>query len=138
MPTCVLQTHPVRVAPVGYACEVLCDLTSGSCCVDATASPRDAVLLLLRPLIGHVEVVADPIKLVGEAVECALGVSEKRFEEILLVEDRLIALNGGADFLLEGPNDFFSRCYATTRANSAKVDSGDHWPISQIVSQPNP
>ena len=48
-------------------------------------------------------------------MESALGVSEKRFEEILLVEDRLIALDGGADFLLEDPNDFFSRLLLEVR-----------------------
>ena len=70
-PTCVLQTDPVQIAPVGYAREVLCDLSillderflrrrefDGA---DATASPRDAISLLLRPLIGLVEVVTDPI-----------------------------------------------------------------------------
>ena len=36
-------------------------------------------------------------------MEHALGVSEKRFE------DHLIALDGGADFLLEDPDDFFGR-----------------------------
>ena len=72
MPTCVLQTDPVQIAPIGYAHQVLCDLSipldewllrrrefDGA---DAATSPRDAIsLLLLRPLIGLVEVVADPI-----------------------------------------------------------------------------
>ena len=69
-PTC-LQNDPVQVAPIGYAGQVLCDLSillderflrcrefDGA---NAMASPRDAVSLLLRPLIGLVEVVADPI-----------------------------------------------------------------------------
>ena len=86
MLTC-LQNYPVQVAPVGYASQVLCDLPvpldkrflwrrkfDGA---DAATSPRDAVSLLLRPLIGLVEVVADPVELVSEAVEGALGVSEK-------------------------------------------------------------
>ena len=71
------------------------------------ASPRDAVSLLLRPLIGLVEVVTDPVELVSEAVEGALGVSEKRLEEVLLVEDRLVALDSGANLLLENTDDFF-------------------------------
>ena len=84
MPTC-LQNYPVQIAPLGYARQVLCDLSillderllrrREFDCADATASPRDAVSLLLRPLIGLVEVVADPVELVGEAVEGVLGVS---------------------------------------------------------------
>ena len=70
MLTC-LQTNPVQVAPVGYACQVLHDLSipldeqflrrrefDGA---DAVTSPQDAISLLFRPLIGLVEVVADPI-----------------------------------------------------------------------------
>ena len=115
-PTC-LQNYPVQVAPVGYASQVLCDLPvpldewflrrrefDGA---DTATSPQDAILLLLRPLIGLVEVVTDPVELVSEAVECALGVSEERLEEVLLVEDRLVALNGGANLLLENTDDFF-------------------------------
>ena len=60
-------------------------------------------MLLLRPLIGLVEVVADPVELVSKAVEGVLGVSKKR-----LVEDRLVALDGGANLLLENPDNFFS------------------------------
>ena len=71
-------------------------------------SPRDAISLLLRPLIGLVEVVADPVELVSEAVEGSLGVSEKQLEEVFLVEDRLVVLNGGTNLLLENPYDFFS------------------------------
>ena len=102
-----LQNYPVQVAPVGYARQVLADLSvpldewflrrrelGGS---DAATSPRYAVALLLRPVVGLVEVVADPVELVSEAVECALGVSEERLEEVLLVEDGLVALDGGAD-----------------------------------------
>ena len=40
-------------------------------------------------------------------MEGALGVSKKRLEEVLLVEDRLVALNGGANLLLENTDDFF-------------------------------
>ena len=40
-------------------------------------SPRDAVVLLLRPVVGLVEVVTDPVELVCEAMEGALGVSEE-------------------------------------------------------------
>ena len=48
-------------------------------------------------------------------MERALGVSEKRLEEVLLVEDCLIALDGGTDFLLEDPDDFFSRLLLEVR-----------------------
>ena len=109
MPTC-LQNDTVQIAPVGYARQVLSDLPvpldkqflrrqkfDGA---NAATSPRDAILLLLRPLIGLVKVVADPIELVSEAVEGALGVSEERLEEVLLVKDRLVALDGGANLLL--------------------------------------
>ena len=41
-------------------------------------------------------------------MEGALAVSEERFEEVLLVEDSLVVLNGGANLLLENPYDFFS------------------------------
>ena len=41
-------------------------------------------------------------------MEGALGVSEKRLEEVLLVEDRLVALDSGANLLLENTDDFFS------------------------------
>ena len=64
-------------------------------------------MLLLRPLIGLVEVVADPVELVSKAVEGLLGVSEKRLEEVLLVKDCLIALNGGANLFLKNPYNFF-------------------------------
>lgn len=40
-------------------------------------------------------------------MEGALGVSEQRLEEVLLVEDGLVALDGGDDLLLEDPDDFF-------------------------------
>ena len=40
-------------------------------------------------------------------MEGALGVSEQGLEEVLLVEDGLVALDGGADLLLENPDDFF-------------------------------
>ena len=46
--------------------------------------------------------------MVSEAVEGSLGVSEERLKEVLLVEDHLIVLDGGTDFLLEDPDDFFS------------------------------
>ena len=38
-----------------------------------------------------------------------MGVSEQRLEEVLLVEDGLVALDGGDDLLLENPYDFFCR-----------------------------
>ena len=48
-------------------------------------------------------------------MEGALGVSEKQFEEILLVEDHLIVLDGGANLLLENTDDFFSRLLLEVR-----------------------
>ena len=65
-------------------------------------------MLLLRPVVGFVKVITDPVELVCEAMEGVLGVSEERFEEVLLVEDSLVALDGGANLLLENPYGFFS------------------------------
>ena len=53
------------------------------------------------------QVVADPVELVSEVVECTLGVSEKRLKEVFLIGDHLVALDGGANFLFENPDDFF-------------------------------
>ena len=64
---------------------------------------------LLRPGIGLVEVVTDPIELVSEAVERLLPLAVELLEEMLLVEDRLIALNGCANLLLEDADDFGGR-----------------------------
>ena len=83
-PTC-LQNNPVQIAPVGYARQVLSDLPvpldkwflrrRESDGADAATSPQDTISLLLRPLIGLVEVIADPVELVSEVVEGSLGVS---------------------------------------------------------------
>ena len=64
---------------------------------------------LLRPGIGLVEIVADPIELVGEAMEQLLPLAVELLEEVLLVEDRLVALDGRANLLLEDADDFGSR-----------------------------
>ena len=77
--------------------------------------PRNAVTLLLRPVVGFVEVITDPVELVSEAVEGALGVSKKQLKEILLVKDGLIVLDGGANLLLKDPDDFFCRLLLEVR-----------------------
>ena len=64
---------------------------------------------LLRPGIGLVEVVTDPIELVSEAVERLLPLAVELLEEVLLVEDRLVALDGRANLLLEDADDFGGR-----------------------------
>ena len=64
---------------------------------------------LLRPGIGLVEVVADPIELVSEAVERLLPLAVELLEEVLLIEDRLVALDGRANLLLEDADDFGGR-----------------------------
>ena len=69
--------------------------------------PRDLLATLLRPGIGLVEVFADPVELVGEAMKGALVLRVELLEQVLLVEYSLEALDGGADFLVENPDDFF-------------------------------
>ena len=64
---------------------------------------------LLRPGIGLVEVVANPIELVSEAMERLLPLAVELLEEVLLVEDRLVALDGRANLLLEDADDFGGR-----------------------------
>ena len=64
---------------------------------------------LLGPGIGLVEVVADPIELVSEAVERLLPLAVKLLEKVLLVEDSLVALDSRADLLLENADDFGGR-----------------------------
>ena len=64
---------------------------------------------LLRPGIGLVEIVANPIELVSEAVERLLPLAVELLEEVLLVEDRLVALDGRANLLLENADDFGGR-----------------------------
>ena len=65
--------------------------------------------MLLRPGIGLVEVVANPIELVSEAVERLLPLAVELLEEVLLVEDCLVALDGCANLLLEDADDFGGR-----------------------------
>ena len=64
---------------------------------------------LLRPGIGLVEVVANPIELVSEAVERLLPLAVELLEEVLLVEDRLVALDSCVNLLLEYADDFGGR-----------------------------
>ena len=64
---------------------------------------------LLRPGIGLVEVVADPIELVSEAVERLLPLAVKLLKEVLLVEDRLVVLDGCVNLLLKDADDFGGR-----------------------------
>ena len=74
---------------------------------DATTSPRDLVALLLRPGVGLVEVLADPIELVSKPMKGLLMVLFDLLEKMLLVEDRLKALDSCANLLVEDPDNFF-------------------------------
>ena len=65
--------------------------------------------MLLRPGIGLVEVLADPVELVGETMKGALMLRVEPLEQVLFVEDSLEALDGGAYFLVENPDNFFCR-----------------------------
>ena len=76
-------------------------------CSDATTSPRYLLVTLFRPGVGLVEVFADPIELVGEAMKGALVLRVESLEQVLLVEDCLEALDGGAYLLVKNPDDFF-------------------------------
>ena len=76
-------------------------------CPDATTSPRYLVTLLLRPGVGLVEVLADPIELVSKPMKGLLMVLFDLLEKMLLVEDRLKALDSCADLLVEDPDNFF-------------------------------
>ena len=71
------------------------------------ARPQDLLATLLRPGVGLVEVLADPIELVGESMKGALVLRVEFLEQVFLVENSLKALDGGADFLVENPDDFF-------------------------------
>ena len=64
---------------------------------------------LLRPGVGLVEVVANPIELVSEAVERLLPLAVELLEKMLLVEDSLVALDCRANLLLEDADDFGGR-----------------------------
>ena len=64
---------------------------------------------LLRPGIGLVEVVANPIELVSEAVERLLPLAVELLEKMLLVEDSLVALDGCANLLFKDANNFSGR-----------------------------
>ena len=64
---------------------------------------------LLRPGIGLVKVVANPIELVSEAVERLLPLAVELLEKVLLVEDSLVALDSRADLLLKNADDFGGR-----------------------------
>ena len=66
---------------------------------------------LLRPGVGLVEVVANPIELVSEAVERLLPLAVKLLEEVLLVKDCLVALDGCANLLLKDADDFSGRLF---------------------------
>ena len=72
-------------------------------------SPRYLFLTLLRPGISLVKIVADPIELVGEAVERLLPLAVELLEKMLLVEDSLVVFDCRANFLLEDADDFGSR-----------------------------
>ena len=61
---------------------------------------------LLRPGIGLVKVVADPIELVSEAMERLLPLAVKLLEKMLLVEDSLVALDCRANLLFKDADDF--------------------------------
>ena len=76
-------------------------------CSDAATSPRDLVALLLRPGVGLVEVLADPIELVSEPMKGLLMVLFDLLEKMFLVEDRLKALYCCANLLVEDPDNFF-------------------------------
>ena len=78
-------------------------------CSDAATSPRDLVALLLRPSVGFVEVLADPVELVSETMKGALVLRVESLEQVLLVENCLEVLDGGAYFLVENPDNFFCR-----------------------------
>ena len=76
-------------------------------CSDAATSPRYLVALLLRPGVGLVEVLADPIELVSEPMKGLLMVLLDLLEKMFLVEDRLKALDCCANLLVEDPDNFF-------------------------------
>ena len=76
-------------------------------CPDAPTSPRYLVTLLLRPGVGLVEVLADPIELVSKPMKGLLMVLFDLLEKMLLVEDRLKALDSCANLLVEDPDNFF-------------------------------
>ena len=97
--------------------EVLCYLSVTFCqglfcrrklyCSDAATSPRYLVPLLLRPGVGLVEVLADPIELVSKPMKGLLVVLLDLLEKMLLVEDRLKALDSCANLLVEDPDNLF-------------------------------
>ena len=76
-------------------------------CSNATTSPRYLVVLLLRPGVGLVEVFTDPIELVSKLMKGLLMVLLDLLEKMLLVEDRLKALDSCANLLVEDPDNFF-------------------------------
>ena len=76
-------------------------------CSDAATSPRDFVALLLRPGVGLVEVLADPIELVSEPMKGLLMVLLDLLKKVLLVKDCLKALDSCANLLVEDPDNFF-------------------------------
>ena len=76
-------------------------------CSDAATSPRYLVALLLRPGVGLVEVLADPVELVSKPMKGLLMVLVDLLEQVLLVKDHLKALDSGANLLVADPDNFF-------------------------------
>ena len=76
-------------------------------CPDAATSPRYLIALLLRPGVGLVEVLTDPIELVSEPMKGLLMVLFDLLEKMLLVEDRLKALDCCTNLLVEDSDNFF-------------------------------
>ena len=76
-------------------------------CSDAATSPQDLVALLLRPSVGLVEVLADPIELVSKPMKGLLVVLFDLLEKMFLVKDRLKALDSCANLLVEDSDNFF-------------------------------
>ena len=72
-------------------------------------SPRNLFSTLLRPGVGLVEVVADPIELISKAVERLLPLAVELLEKMLLVKDSLVALDGCANLLFKNADDFGGR-----------------------------
>ena len=76
-------------------------------CSDAATSPRNLIALLLGPGVGFVEVLADPIELISKPMKGLLMVLLDLLKKMLLVEDRLKALDSCTNLLVEDPNNFF-------------------------------
>ena len=115
----ILQNSPVQISTVRNIFQRLSYLSIASSerflrrreldCSYATTSPRNLFSTLLRPGIGLVEVVANPIELVSEVVERLLPLAVELLEKMLLVKDCLVALDGRANLFLEDADDFGGR-----------------------------